>query len=25
VYLDAYGIDADPERTAWYRAFWDAT
>lgn len=23
--LDAYGIDPDPERTAWYRLLWDMT
>lgn len=23
--LDAYGIDPDPERTAWYRLLWDLT
>ena len=23
--LDAYGIEPDPERTAWYRLLWDMT
>ncbi len=23
--LDAYGVEADPERTAWYQRLWDAT